>query len=245
MNVFYGELAAWWPLISPIDAYEEEAEVIRAVLERRRPRAARLLELGSGGGHVAWYLKQRYACTLTDVSAAMLEVSAAANPECDHVVGDMRDLELGRTFDVVFAHDAIDYMLTERDLAAVFATAHRHLAPGGLALFVPDHVAERYEPATDSGGSDAEDGRGARYLEWSEPHDPTQTSAVVHYSFLLRGPDGAVQTRYERHEFGLFPRRTWTDLMEAAGFSVEVIEEATEEDRPPRLLFVGHKGSAP
>ena len=244
MNVFYRELAAWWPLISPLDEYEEEASLIHDVIERHRPRAARLLELGSGGGHVAWYLKRRYACTLTDVSAAMLEVSAATNPECAHVVGDMRDLDLGRTFDGVFAHDAIDYMTTARDLAATFATAHRHLAPGGLALFVPDHVAERYAPATDAGGSDAEDGRGARYLEWSEPHDPAQTSAVVHYSFLLRAPDGVMQTRYERHEFGLFPLHTWTELLEAAGFSVEVVEETTEEDRPPRLLFLGHKRSA-
>ena len=29
----------------------------------------------------------------------------------EHVQGDMRTLDLGRTFDVVLAHDAIDYML--------------------------------------------------------------------------------------------------------------------------------------
>jgi SAM-dependent methyltransferase len=246
MNVFYRELAPWWPLLSPVEEYEAEGAAFVAALHARRPRARDLLELGAGGGHVAYHLKGRFDCTLTDLSPEMVAVSRARNPECAHAVGDMRELDLGRTFDVVFVHDAIDYLRTEADLAAAFATAFRNLAPGGLALFVPDHVSERFGPGTEAGGSDAPDGRGARWLEWTEDAEPTASSAVTHYSFVLREADGAVHTRYERHEFGLFPEATWVRLLEATGFEVEVEEEPTDdEDQVPRLLFFGHRPATP
>ncbi len=44
----------------------------------------------------------------TDVAAGMIEVSRALNPDSEHHVGDMHDLRLGRTFDAIFIHDAIE-----------------------------------------------------------------------------------------------------------------------------------------
>lgn len=249
MNTFYGELAPWWPLISPVEDYEEEAAVLLDLLAARRPEARTLLELGSGGGHLAHHLQGRtlapaggpLQCTLTDLSPAMLAVSAALNPGCEHLVGDMRELDLGRTFDLVLAHDGVDYMLTEADLAQVFAVAFRHLEPGGLAVFLPDAVAERFEPGTDSGGSDASDGRGARYLEWTEPVAPGATQGVTHYGFLLRAADGTVQVRAEAHRWGLFPEATWLRLLRAAGFLAEAVDEPPNGEHAPRRLFFAQK----
>ena len=120
---FYGELARWWPLVSPPEDYAEEA-AFAAVLLRSAARPVReLLELGSGGGHNAVHLKAHFAMTLVDLAPEMLAVSAAINPELEHVEGDMRTVRLGRTFDAVMIHDAIAYMLTEDDLRATFATA--------------------------------------------------------------------------------------------------------------------------
>ena len=140
MEVFYDHLADWWPVISPVSHYAGECSEFLGILKARRPQAQTLLELGSGGGHVAFHLKSDLDCTLSDLSPAMLEVSRRLNPGCLHIQGDMRTLDLDRHFDIVLAHDAIAYMTCEADLRAAFATAHRHLAPGGLALFIPDDV---------------------------------------------------------------------------------------------------------
>jgi SAM-dependent methyltransferase len=41
-----------------------------------------------------------------------------------------------KRFDLVTSYyDSLNYLLTERDLAAAFRSAHRHLAPGGLFVF--------------------------------------------------------------------------------------------------------------
>ena len=57
---------------------------------------------------------------------------------------------------------------------------------GGVAVFVPDDIAENFEPGTDHGGHDAPDGRGARYLVWSSDPDPSDTRTRTDYAFLLR-----------------------------------------------------------
>jgi SAM-dependent methyltransferase len=238
---FYGELAPWWPLISPVEEYADEALEFARVLARASRPVQSALELGSGGGHVAFHLKRQLSMTLSDVSAAMLAQSTQLNPECAHVQGDMRSLRLGRRFDAVLVHDAIEYMTSESDLALAMATAFTHCQPDGLAIFVPDQVTETFAPSTDCGGSDAADGRGARYLEWSYDPDPADTTVTTHYSFLLRETDGRVSTATETHLGGLFSQDTWLRLVEQAGFEAEVAIERTDEDREPRRIFLGHR----
>lgn len=244
MKLFYEELAPWWPLLSPVSDYEEEASELSRVIEARLPDARTVLELGSGGGNNAFHLRRRFSMTLSDLSGAMLDVSVELNPDCEHVRGDMRTLDLGRLFDVVLAHDAVDYMTTEPDLEAALATAYRHLRPGGLAVFLPDQVKERYAPSTECGGTDGADGRALRYLEWSVEVAPGDTTGTTHYSFLVRDVDGSVRSLHEEHGFGLFPQATWVRLFERCGFAVEVVEENTDDERVPRLIFLGRKGKS-
>lgn len=238
---FYGELAPWWPLISPVEEYAEEALEFARILARASRPVQSALELGSGGGHVAFHLKRQLAMTLSDVSAAMLAQSRQLNPECTHVQGDMRSLRIDRRFDAVFVHDAIEYMTCESDLALVMSTAFHHCEPGGLAIFVPDQVTETFAPSTDCGGVDAADGRGARYLEWTYDPDPGDTIVTTHYSFLLREQDGRMSTATETHLGGLFPQDSWLRLVEQAGFEAEAIVERTDDDREPRRIILGHR----
>src|SRR5258706_13218590 len=81
MARLYPDLAAWWPLFSPPDRHEEEAEWLLGVLDTALGhRPASLLELGSGGGHTASHLGRDLALTLVDIAPAMLAVSRALNP---------------------------------------------------------------------------------------------------------------------------------------------------------------------
>src|SRR5260370_25736061 len=95
----YDELAEWWPLFSAPADYAEEAEFFAKVLNASCDTAARtVLELGAGGGNNAFHLKRSFEMTLVDASSRMLQVSRALNPGCEHREGDMRTLDLERTF---------------------------------------------------------------------------------------------------------------------------------------------------
>jgi SAM-dependent methyltransferase len=233
----YGELAGWFHLLTAPVEYEEEAATFLGLLrEEVNGSLETLLELGAGGGNTASHLKASLRLTLTDLSEAMLDQSRAINPECEHVAGDMRTLRLGRTFDAVLVHDAVMYMTTARDLRAAMDTAFVHLRPGGVALFTPDAVAETWEPATDHGGHDGNDGRALRYLEWTFDPDPSDTTVVTDFAIIVREADGSARVVHDRHIEGLFPRPTWLALLDDAGFEV-----STVGDRWGRDLFVASK----
>jgi SAM-dependent methyltransferase len=218
---FYAEFAHWWPLFSPPHHYIEEVDdILPTLLRAPAIPPTTLLELGCGGGSVAFHLKKHFRLTLTDRSSAMIAVSQAVNPECEHLQGDMRTIEVGREFDLVMIHDAIAYMTDEASLRAALRTAFRHCRPGGAAVVLPDHVTETFAPQTDHGGEDAPDGRGLRYLEWTFDPDPHDTTCNTVFAFLFREASGSITAEMDHHLFGLFPRAAWVGWLRAEGFAV-------------------------
>jgi SAM-dependent methyltransferase len=240
---FYGDLAPWWPLISAPEEYAEEAAFAASLLSQAQPPTRTVLELGSGGGNNAFHLKSRFEMTLVDISESMVAVSRELNPDCEHLVGDMRTVRLGRQFDAVFVHDAIEYMTTEDDLRSAIETVHLHCRPGGVAVLVPDSIAENFEPSTDHGGHDGPDGRSVRFLSWDTDPDPNDCTTVTDYAFLLREADGTVRVAHDSHVLGLYPRELWLRILTETGFVARSVAEVTDEDRLPREFFVGTRPS--
>lgn len=239
----YGDLAPWWPLVSAPEEYAEEAAFAATLLRSgaattpgRRPT---VLELGSGGGNNAFHLKGEFDLTLVDLSPEMVAVSERLNPECAHQVGDMRTVRLDEQFDAVFVHDAIEYMTTEDDLRQAAATVYAHCRPGGVAVLVPDDIADTFAPSTDCGGHDGSDGRGIRYLSWTTDPDPSDTTSTTEYAFLVRQADGTVSVAQDTHVLGIFARRTWLTVLAETGFAARSVVEMTTEECRPREFFVG------
>ena len=240
----YDELADWWPLLSAPEDYAEEANYYASTLIDACARPPEtLLELGSGGGNNASHLKSRFRMTLVDRSPGMLDVSRSLNRECEHLEGDMRTLRLPREFDCVFVHDAVCYLTTLNDLASAMETAFLHCRPGGAALFAPDYVTETFSPSTDHGGHDGED-RGLRYLEWTWDPDPTDSTFIVDYAYLLREHDGSVRVEIDRHREGVFPRADWLRLLAEVGFQPTALSFTHSESLGDAVVFVGRKPGA-
>ena len=242
----YQELASWWPLISPPAEYAADAEMINAIFASTAVPVQTVLDLGSGGGHVALHLKEGRSMTLVDASAQMLAISRRLNPDCTHVQGDMRSVRLGRMFDAVLAHDAVDYVTSQDDLRLVIETAFAHCRPGGIAVFAPDHTAETFRASTGGGGGgDDGSGRQASFRERTSDPDPGDDWILAEYEFTLREADGTVRVVPEAHRLGSFSRDTWLRLLTAAGFAAQSLPGITAgNDRQPRTVtFAGRRPS--
>jgi SAM-dependent methyltransferase len=236
--LMYTELAPWFPLLTKPEEYGEEARFYRELLVAAAGPVETVLELGSGGGNNASHMKLRFRLTLVDLSPEMLAISKRLNPECEHLIGDMRSLRLGRIFDAVFIHDAIDYMTSLDDLRLAAATAFVHCRPGGAALFAPDFVRETFRSASDHGGYDASD-RGLRYLAWTDDPDPDDSKYRITFVYLFRQPDGRLESRVDHHECGLFRRSEWITVLTDAGFIARSVPFHHSEMDYPMDVFVG------
>lgn len=217
---------------APADYAEEAAFYTATLASAVRGPVRSLLELGSGGGNNASHMKRHFdEVVLVEISPGMQAHSRVINPECTHIVGDMRDVRLGRQFDAVFVHDAISYMTTEGDLRRALMTTSVHCRPGGAALIAPDHVTETFTSGTDCGGHD-DGARGFRYLEWSWDPDPFDSTCTTDYVYAMREAGGEVQVVHDRHIEGLFPRRVWLALLADAGFDARVVSFDHSELEP-------------
>ncbi len=235
--LIYTDYADWYHLFTAPEEYDEEEAIYSgAIIAASSTTPRTLLDLGCGGGNLAWHYKHRFQATLTDISADILEQSKSINPECEHLIGDMRTLRLGRTFDAVLVHDSVMYMTTEQDLRQAMETAFVHTRPGGVALFAPDCVRDTFKSRTDHGGNDGE-GRAVRYLEWTGDDDPTDTIIETDFVLILREDGQPPRTVHDRHIEGLFSRAEWMEWLAEAGFQPTVHSLIHSDVEPGTVEF--------
>lgn len=245
----YNDLAYLWPTISPPEEYLVEAQEWLDVIRSRLDIAAgagrslpTLLELGCGGGHLLSHLTAHFITEAVDISPAMLEISRGLNPQTLHHLGDMRTVRLGRTFDVVAVHDAVNYMTTEGDLRAAIGTAAAHLNPGGIVLLAPDWLRESLSGPRVIEWTKADDERGVTFIEYvAAPREDRTTVESVFVFIIDRG--GELQVETDRHTGGLFPMATWLGLLSEAGLEAEYIRTHDYEGGFGGNLFVGRKAA--
>lgn len=183
----YNDLAHLWPIVSPPEDYAEEAghwlEVLRANLG---PGRHRILDLGVGGGHNLSHLTSDFEATAVDLSPRMIENSKALNPGVEHYVGDMRSVRLGEKFAAVLIHDAIDYLLTEEDVKATFATAAEHLEKGGILVIAPDWYKDDFPGVWVTHNVHGKRGLQVALFEYTHDSDPADTKMESIFLFVIK-----------------------------------------------------------
>jgi hypothetical protein len=116
-----------------------------------------------------------------------------------------------------------------------------HCAPGGAALFAPDALRETFQPSTEHGGHDNAT-HGIRWVQWTWDPDPSDTTYVVDYAYLLRSPDQAMRVEHDRHVEGLFSRADWLRLLAEAGFEAQSVPfEHSELEPGSAEVFLGRR----
>jgi SAM-dependent methyltransferase len=122
---------------------EQAVAFYRAEADRQ---GGSVLELGCGTGNkLIPIAADGHSCMGLDLSPHMLaearRKAAERGVDVEWVQGDMRDIDLGRTFDLVFiAANSLLHLHDADDVVSCFRSVRRHLAPGGrlvLDVFNP------------------------------------------------------------------------------------------------------------
>jgi len=116
---------------------DETPSMCRRVFERYLKGApASILDIACGTGRDIRSLRRTCDdCVGIDFLPQMVEYAKSRAPDIPFIVGDMRSIRLGRTFDVILCFgSAILYALSKSDLDNTFATFAAHSHPDSLLI---------------------------------------------------------------------------------------------------------------
>jgi SAM-dependent methyltransferase len=196
------------------DYAAEAARIHEVVTAQLRAPGNDLLDVGCGTGRHLVHLRDHYRVEGVDLDAELLALARAANPGAVFHRADMRDLELGREFDVVTClFSTLGYARTVEAMQRTVARLSRHLRQGGVLLIEPWFTPEEYEPGF----------LAARFIDEAELKLARINRAEVYgrvsildFHYLVGTPAG-VESFRERHELGLFTHAEHLAALEACG----------------------------
>lgn len=236
----FSEYARYYDLLYKDKDYAAEADYIHRLIQRWKPEARTLLELGSGTGKHALLLAQKgYDVLGVERSAEMLAQARALTQAAgskgesarkvlpSFVEGDIRSVCVDRQFDAAISlFHVISYQTTNADLQQAFETARKHVKPGGIFVFdvwygpavLTDRPAVRVKRMADDQ---------IEVTRLAEPVlHPNRNVVDVHYHVYIRNKaTGAVCETREKHEMRYLFTPELELLLERAGFSLLHQEE--------------------
>jgi SAM-dependent methyltransferase len=217
--------------------YAAEAETVRAIVERTRPGAKRLLEVACGTGSHLAHLARWYEVEGLDASAEMIAVARGKLATVPLHVADMRTFSLGRTFDAVTClFSSIGYVRGPDELDASIATMASHLVDGGVLIVEPWFTPDGWRPGAPRGSMIVDDAdlKVARMVV-SSTRDRFAVTPMHH---LVARPSGVTHF-VETHELFLATTDEYRGAFTRAGLAVELQPELLA-----RGAWVGRKLSA-
>jgi SAM-dependent methyltransferase len=208
----FGEYSAYYDVLYQDKDYPAESSYVIDLIRRSSTRAKEIVDFGCGTGTHALLLSEAgYEVTGVDRSEAMLQIAqtkfTANQDQCrvKLVKGDIREIRLGRTFDVaVSLFHVLSYQTKNDDVINTIRTFAKHLPPGGLLIFDfwygPAVLTLKPETRVKRLTKD-----NLKITRISEPQFLSNENCVdVHYTLVSSQPDGSSSTITEVHSMRYF-----------------------------------------
>lgn len=227
MADMYEELAEIYERAGFTRFSREMAPRIVQLLQRFGTDVHRVCDLACGTGDAAVHLAQQgHEVIGIDASARMLAQARpkgqSAGVEVQWLQADARDFLLQRPVDAVTCmYDALNYMLSEQDLAAVFHCVRDCLVPGGLFVF---DMNTRAGLAQEWGNSERiETPDDDLFLTWQTAYDHELDVNTLVLTAFLRQRQGLYRRIREVHRERGYPVARVRAVLEAQGFEIRAL----------------------
>lgn len=196
--------------------YGGEADYVAEVIRRHHPGARSLLDVACGTGRHLEHLRREFEVEGVDVNRQFLDIARRRLPGVTLHEGDMREFDLGRTFDVVTVlFSSITLVQTTAAMQTAVATLARHVATRGLLLVEP-----LWEPDAHREGELKLNVVDKPELKIAWVYANERVGDVAHWEnhFLVATPDG-IDSFVEVHEAGLFTDAQYRHAFASAGLA--------------------------
>ena len=243
MYPLYTSHAHLWPLLAPLDSYEEEMVEWVQLLEERFPEEElEILDLGTGGGHHLYHLFHQMPRLskgmAIDLSGEMLERVSNLLPQVETMQGDMITLNIEKRYPVVSVHDSFCYLHSADQVKALFQTIGAHLTKDGIALVKVDAVKDSFQGPYRYLTNFEEDDFDITLTHYEWDPEPSDSKLEVLYHFI-ETKGAKIETREETHTLGLFSKEELMSFARVSNLEPTWHElERWDEDRENLLLLL-------
>ncbi len=136
----FKDYSKYYNLLYKDKNYNSEVDYLINLIKAHSLESNSILNLGCGtGNHDFIFASKGFHVTGVDLSQDMIDVANSKKSNDSNLVflkGDVRDVRLDKTFDVVMSlFHVMSYQTSNLDLENAIKTAHAHLEKGGLFIF--------------------------------------------------------------------------------------------------------------
>jgi len=222
----YGKSARIYELLyagAGIKDFAADAVELHAIIQDANPNATTLLDIACGTGAHLVELRRWYKVEGFDQSRDMLAVARPRLVGVPLHMGDMRTLDLGKSFDAVMClFSSIGYVTDPAEMQSTIQRLAAHVAPGGVLILDgwlrPEAWSDDYRGEPDIAHDDEvmvvrlAFSRREGHITVLDMHHLVRTnSGIEHFS--------------EAHRLALTPTADYVSAVESAGLTARVIPD--------------------
>lgn len=197
----FSKSAHLYDILYSFKDYPAKSQKIITLIQNEMPGAQTLLDVACGTAEHDKYLSGKYQVDGLDLDPEFVRIAAEKNPLGSFSHADMRDFDLGKTYDVILClFSSIGYVKTLDKVVETLACFKRHLNPAGVIFvepwFTPDvwHVGSMHMLS-----GETDDLKVCRMNTSGREGD----ISILDFHYMV-GADGKIEYFTERHELGLF-----------------------------------------
>jgi SAM-dependent methyltransferase len=235
-----------------IDFYADEA----------RASPGEVLELGCGTGRVLIPIARSgkkitgidsSPRMLAQCKARLMSEPAAVREKATVEVGDMRSLDMGRTFGlVIIPFRPFQHLIDIAEQIATLQSAHRHLEPGGRLVFDVFNINPRYfvdehraDEREDTPETPLPNGRTFRRTGRVTSVYIAEQFSEVELIYYVRNGNGKTERLVQSFPMRWFWRNEVEHLLARCGFQIESVfgdfDRSPLTDSSPEMIFVAQR----
>jgi SAM-dependent methyltransferase len=236
MTDFYTRLAPYYDQMYGQIDYEGNSQKLHAIIQQyKKSKGIRWLDVACGTGTHIMHLKEKYDAMGFDLSDEMLTVAREKCSDIDFVQGNMTELDLGLTFDVITClFGSIGHLTQEEELERAIRAFSKHTDQGGVVIIEPMFTKETArEGAMGLICLDLPDIKIARVGRSRKEGD----IVYLDFHFLITTRDRGTEHFVDPSPMAAYPRNTFLSLMEESGLSAQFIDPGLVKEG----LFIGVK----
>jgi ubiquinone/menaquinone biosynthesis C-methylase UbiE len=226
----YTDLAQYYDQIYHWKDYRKEVSKVRALVRKyKHSQGTDLLDVACGTGKHLSFLRRDFRCVGVDSSAAMLAVARRNVSGVRFVQADMRELDLGKKFDVILClFSAIGHIRTKNEVRRTLLNFASHLKKGGVLIVEPWIQASQWKDKTTH--MQIYDTKPLKIIRlnysWTDG-----TFSYLDERYLIGKERKGIDYVVDRHLLRFFEPDFALSVLRKAGLEAEFVQEGLMPDR--------------